>query len=153
MLVCSVQLDVASPTAALTSALLRVLQRVRQSEHDDPVDRSAVVLLARLQEHGAVRLSDLARLLFLDISTVSRHARTLEERGFVARAEDPDDGRAVRLRLTASGERVLEKAFANRQAWLDRCLVDWSDEDRRRLAADLDRLADALSRRPSQPDQ
>jgi DNA-binding MarR family transcriptional regulator len=148
-----VQPDPGSPGAALTSALLRVLQRVRQAEHDDPVDRSAVVLLARLHEHGPLRLSDLAALLFLDVSTVSRHARSLEDRGFVARADDPDDGRAVRLRLTPGGERVLEKAFANRQAWLDGCIADWSDDERRRLAEDLDRLADALTRRPAQPDQ
>ena len=130
-----------------------MLQRVRQAEHDDPVDRSAIVLLSRLHEHGPLRLSDLARLLFLDLSTVSRHARALEERGFVSRAEDPDDGRAVRLRLTPGGERVLDTAVANRQAWLDRCLADWSDDERRRLAEDLDRLAGALTRGPAHPAQ
>ena len=129
----------------LAMALYRVVQRVRQAPHDDPVDRSAIVLLARLHEHGPSRLSDLAGMLCLDVSTVSRHARTLEDRGYVARADDPADGRAVRLTLTTAGLDVLETAFGNRKEWLDRCLADWPAADRHDLAVQLGRLADALA--------
>ena len=129
----------------LAMALYRVVQRVRQAPHDDPVDRSAIVLLARLHEHGPSRLSDLAGMLCLDVSTVSRHARTLEDRGYVARADDPADGRAVQLTLTESGRAVLETAFRNRQAWLDRSLAGWSAAERDDLARTLTRLADALA--------
>ena len=126
-------------------ALYRVVQRVRQAPHDDPVDRSAIVLLARLHEHGPSRLSDLAGMLCLDVSTVSRHARTLEDRGYVARADDPADGRAVRLTLTTAGLDVLETAFGNRKEWLDRCLADWPAAERHDLAVRLGKLADALA--------
>ena len=134
---------------ALARALFLVIQRVKAAQHDDPVDRSAVIMLARLHEHGSMRLSDLAGHLCLDISTVSRHARTLEERGYVERADDPTDGRAVRLTLAPPGHEVLRAAFGHRQAWLDRSLADWTAADRSHLAELLGRLADALA----QPDQ
>ena len=139
------QLNEAPASADLATALLRVVQRVKQAQHDDPVDRSAIIMLARLHEHGPMRLSDLAGHLCLDVSTVSRHARTLEEHGYVARADDPTDGRAVRLTLAEPGRAVLETAFRNRQAWLDRSLVDWSAAERHDLTVRLSRLADALA--------
>jgi len=140
-----VQLNEAPPTPDLATALFGVIQQVRQAQHDDPVDRSAVIILARLREHATLRLSDLAGHLCLDISTVSRHARTLEERGYVARADDPADGRAVQLTLTEPGRAVLETAFSNRRAWLDRNLAGWSPAERDDLARTLAKLAATLA--------
>jgi DNA-binding MarR family transcriptional regulator len=128
----------------LASSLYGLMQRLKQAQHDDPVDRSAIIMLARLREHGSMRLSDLAGELGLDVSTVSRHARTLEDRGYVTRADDPADGRAVRLTLTQPGQTVLDTAFANRRAWLDRCLADWSPAERADLTRQLARLTEAL---------
>jgi len=136
-------------TEALARALFLVIQRVKSAQHEDPVDRSAVIILARLHELGPMRLSDLAAHLGLDISTVSRQARTLEDRGYIARADDPTDGRAVRLTLAEPGHAVLRTAFEHRQAWLDDSLADWTPADRRHLTELLGRLADALA----QPDQ
>jgi DNA-binding MarR family transcriptional regulator len=140
-----VQLNEAPPTPDLATALFRVMQQIKHTQHEDPVDRSAVIMLARLKEHGTMRLSDLAGHLCLDVSTVSRHARTLEDRGYVARADDPADGRAVRLTLAEPGRAVLEAAFRNRQAWLDRSLADWPPAEREALATQLAKLADALA--------
>jgi DNA-binding MarR family transcriptional regulator len=139
-----VQLNEAPPAPDLATALFGVMQQVKQAQHDDPVDRSAIIILARLREHATLRLSDLAGQLCLDVSTVSRHARTLEDRGYVTRADDPDDGRAVQLTMTQSGRAVLETAFRNRRAWLERSLADWSPAERDDLARSLARLADAL---------
>ena len=118
---------------------------MRSAKHDDPVDRSAIIILARLDEHGALRLSDLAGDLCLDVSTMSRHARTLEERGYITREGDPDDGRAVRLTLAEPGRAVLAGAHENRRAWLEASLADWSDEERDQLTTMLTRLTAALA--------
>ena len=139
------QLNEAPPTPDLATALFGVMHQVKRAQHDDPVDRSAIIILASLREHATLRLSDLAGHLCLDVSTVSRHARTLEDRGYVARADDPADGRAVQITLTESGRAVLETAFRNRQAWLDRSLADWSPAERHDLAVQLVKLADALA--------
>jgi DNA-binding MarR family transcriptional regulator len=127
-------------------ALFRLMHQVKQApSDDDPVERPAIIVLARLKEHGAMRLSDLAGDLCLDVSTVSRHVRTLEDRGFVERAGDPDDRRAVQLTITDEGRAVLAEAWAHRQAWIDRSVADWSVADLRELGAVLGRLADALA--------
>jgi len=139
-----VQLNEAPPTPDLATALFGVMQQVKRAQHDDPVDRSAIIILASLREHATLRLSDLAGHLCLDVSTVSRHARTLEDRGYVARADDPADGRAVQITLTEAGRAVLETAFRNRRAWLDRSLAGWTAAERAELARTLAKLADAL---------
>ena len=57
------------------------------------VDRASYGVLARVGEHQPVRLSDLAHLLGVDVSTISRQVATLEQRGLLSRAADPDVGR------------------------------------------------------------
>jgi DNA-binding MarR family transcriptional regulator len=128
--------------------LFRLVQQVRRTAHADPVERQAIIILSRLRENGSIRLSDLAADLMVDISTVSRQARSLEEHGLVGRTDDPDDRRAVRLHLSPAGDRVLDEAWARRHAWLERSLAGWSPEDRAVLAATLTRCADALSAPP-----
>jgi DNA-binding MarR family transcriptional regulator len=51
----------------------------------------------------------------------------------------------VQITLTESGRAVLETAFRNRQAWLDRSLAGWSPAERDDLARQLTKLADALA--------
>jgi len=143
---------VVQPTTStddLLRALFRLMQQVRQAPHDDVVERPALIVLARLKELGALRLSDLAVDVCLDVSTMSRHVRALEERGYIERATDPADGRASLLTLTAAGRKVLAKAWASRRAWMDQSLADWSVQDRLILTDVLERFADALT--PAQP--
>ena len=142
--VCIVQLNEAPATPDLATALFAVMHQVRRAPARRPGRPVGDHHPGQPREHATLRLSDLAGHLCLDVSTVSRHARTLEDRGYVARADDPADGRAVQLTLTESGRAVLEAAFRNRQAWLDRSLADWSAAERDDLARTLAKLADAL---------
>ena len=95
-----------------------------------------------LVHHGALRMTDLATVLDLDASTVSRHVRTLEDRGLVDRTTDPADGRATRLAVTDEGRERLEAGAARRRALVADMLQDWSPEDRETLRRLLTRLAD-----------
>jgi DNA-binding MarR family transcriptional regulator len=134
-----------SSTDDLLRGLFRLMQQARQAPHDDVVERPALIVLARLKERGALRLSDLAGDVCLDVSTMSRHVRALEERGYVERTTDPADGRASLLTLTVAGRRVLATAWASRRAWVDRSLEGWSAQDRQVLTDALERFAAALS--------
>jgi DNA-binding MarR family transcriptional regulator len=134
-----------SANGRLATALYGLLHAMKSTRHDDPVDRSAIIVMARLHDQGALRLSDLASDLCLDVSTMSRHARTIEERGYITREGDPTDGRAVRLTLTDAGRAVLAAAYENRQAWLEESLADWSKADREQLTRTLERLTEALT--------
>src|SRR5512141_319893 len=64
------------------------------------IDRSGSWLLARLALDGPMRLSDLAALQGVDISTTSRQVKTLLERGLVERGGHPTDGRSALLVVT-----------------------------------------------------
>lgn len=133
----------------LLKALHRVIHQTKRTVHSDTVERAAIIILSSLKENSPVRLSDLANDLLLDISTVSRQARALEDRGLVTRTEDPDDRRAVRLELTPAGVAVLDDAWSRRKRWLAESLHDWTPPDRVALVAMLTRFADSLSAEPA----
>lgn len=135
--------------AELEQLLFRVARtvyatRVEAYAAGAPIERAGMAVLARLAARPEQRLSDLADDLRLDISTVSRHARTLEDAGLLDRVPDPDDRRAARLHLTAEGERVVEDIRAARRDLLARALAGWSSTDRATLTRLLARLADDL---------
>jgi DNA-binding MarR family transcriptional regulator len=133
----------------LLKALHRVIRQIKRTVQGDSVEPAAIIILSSLKENSAVRLSDLANDLLLDISTVSRQARALEDRGLVTRTEDPDDRRAVRLDLAPAGLAVLEEAGSRRSRSLAELLRDWTAEDRVALVAMLTRFADTLSAEPA----
>ena len=58
-----------------------------------------------------IRVRDAADRLHVSGAFVTSEANKLLQAGLVAKARDPDDGRAVRLRLTAQGrQRILDLA-------------------------------------------
>ncbi|HEY3480177.1 MAG TPA: MarR family transcriptional regulator [Streptomyces sp.] len=54
----------------------------------------------------------LARQAGTDVKMTSQVVRTLESKGLIAREVDPEDTRAKRLRVTASGEELAPRAIA-----------------------------------------
>jgi DNA-binding MarR family transcriptional regulator len=134
----------------LLKALHRVIRQSKRAVQDDAVDRAALIILSSLKENSAVRLSDLATDLWLDISTVSRQAKALEDRGLLTRTGDLDDRRAIRLELAPAGRAVLDEAWTRRNRWLAASLRDWTPEDRSALVALLTRFADSLTAEPAQ---
>jgi len=67
-------------------------------------------ILASLALAGPKPMGELAELLGLERTTLTRGAALLEEKGWV-RAERSDDRRSRPLKLTASGRRKLEAAY------------------------------------------
>ena|SRR6185437_1410844 len=75
-------------------------------------------ILAALAVAGAMPMGDLAGLLGLERTTLTRSATLLERNGWV-RANRSEDGRERPLRLTASGRRKLEAAYPSWKAAQD----------------------------------
>lgn len=143
-----------SPAAAiadLADALSRVVRlgglprfadhvSVRAGIH---LDRSAYVLLATLVAQPR-RIGELAELLSLDVSTVSRQVQSLEDAGLAQREPLPDDRRGFLLIATGTGEVAVEAQRRARRELFAELLADTPGEDLATVARLLHRLADRL---------
>jgi DNA-binding MarR family transcriptional regulator len=108
------------------------------------LERAAYVTLVRVAALDGARLSNLAAVLGIDISTASRHVKRLVDAGYVEVSPDPDDARARRYRPTRTGRDALRRVRDARRAHLARVLEGWDEEEVSRLAVGLDRLVDTL---------
>jgi DNA-binding MarR family transcriptional regulator len=127
---------------------MTVARRVKPRTADARLDPASVYVLHHVEAHAPLRVSELAKCMALDSSTVSRHIRHLEENGYLSRTDDPDDRRATRVGLTERGRAILDESMRARAAVVDAATADWSEADREtlrtlmtRLAANIDRLA------------
>ncbi|HEX3498411.1 MAG TPA: MarR family transcriptional regulator [Stellaceae bacterium] len=75
-------------------------------------------ILAALALAGTLPMGELAELLGLERTTLTRAATLLERNGWL-RAEPSDDARERPLRLTAAGRRKLEAAYPSWKAAQD----------------------------------
>ncbi len=96
---------------------LTMLWQRKQKKVLDPLDltHTQFVLLAALgwlsRTSNEVSQVDIARQSNADRMMVSKVLRTLEEKGFITRQGHETDTRAKIIRLTRSGEVVLQKAL------------------------------------------
>ena len=130
----------------LVVALLGVGRRLKARLPQGHIDPAMMFVLYQIQANGPLRVSALASCMGLDASTASRHVRHLEDEGYLARAGDPGDRRASRIRLTPKGRAALARAMRARAAVVDRAIAHWPEEDRAALTTLLTRLADSVDR-------
>jgi DNA-binding MarR family transcriptional regulator len=63
--------------------------------------------LVEIGSNQSLSINELAELLGLDKSTLSRTVNTMVEQGLVTREPDPDDRRYVKIKLTPTGSGLL----------------------------------------------
>jgi len=95
------------------------------------LDRSAYLLLHQIASHGSSGVKTLADEFQLDISTVSRQAAALEQKGYVLKIPDPLDGRAYRFQITELGAKELNEYRQIRLKKIAELLQDWSEEEQK----------------------
>ena len=110
---------------------------------------TAVATLACIYRNGPMRLTAIGERLELEPSRVSREVRRLAAEGFIEQGRDPDDGRALALRVTDAGAEAFQRYRAAADELLADALHQWSDADLHRLAASLAKLAATLGPSPS----
>ncbi len=128
----------------LRGTLLRLHDRVT-SDAGVGLERASYWVLACLTDRGPLRLTELAQMMTLDPSTVSRQVRHLEGQGLVAREADPTDARAVQLALTPEGRALVGRVRGGRHRVMAQLLSRWPEDDRRELGRLLSRFADDLT--------
>ena len=96
----------------------------------------ARALTELLAAHGIAQ-GQLAALLGLEKSTVSRLAAGLESKGWIRRGRDEQNHRYVRLYLTPQGRAVADRLWQAWQSRQARILAGLTDEERAGLATGL----------------
>ncbi len=94
--------------------------------------------------HGPSRSSDLAKVLGLDPSTMSRHVTSLIRAGYVHRIPDQIDGRAQLIAATDEGRAAFGRLVARRNAELHRMLASWTEADVAAFSSQLQRFNDTF---------
>jgi DNA-binding MarR family transcriptional regulator len=115
------------------TALWHILGRRGKRE----LSRTAASVLATLRDTGPRRITDLAEREAIAQPTVTTLVGRLERDGFVERRPDPDDARAVLVRLTRPGLDRLNEMRAAREVLLEARLAALTDDEREVLAAAL----------------
>lgn len=114
---------------------------------DSVLSLAAARILARLNDSGPTRISDLAAVERSSQPTITNHVKRLESLGLVERQTHPGDARAWIITLTAEGERELAAMRHQLGASLEPYLAALSRQD---LAALTDGVA-AMHRLMTQP--
>lgn len=122
----------------------------RRERDPDRLERSAYLLLCRINTEGPMSIGQLAEAFGLDTSTVNRQTAALLRCGLAERVADPDGGMARKLCITVEGARRLAEDREVNQSCLARVVGDWSPEEVRELEnllVRLNRSAEALEGR------
>ena len=129
-------------TSDLRMVCMRISRRVR-FESTAEVAPHQFSVLARLED-GPRTPKEVAEIEQVSAPSMSRTVNGLVERGLVARADDPTDGRQVILSLTDDGRRAIKETRRRRDQWLATRLEHLTDDERDLLAratALLERVA------------
>jgi DNA-binding MarR family transcriptional regulator len=111
--------------------------RIDGRESIPPLQLSALVTV---EQHGPLRLSELARREAVTAPTMSRVLAALDDQGLVIRTPDPHDARGVRIVLSDEGAVRLAEVRSHRTALVARRLARLDDGERKRIVAALPAL-------------
>lgn len=115
------------------------------------LDRSAYILLSRIEVEGPMSISQLSEAFGLDASTLNRQTAAMLRAGVVERIPDPDGGIARKFAITDEGARRLDSDRERNVAGLAKVMADWTPEEAEQLAASLSRLNLSIERLDGRP--
>jgi DNA-binding MarR family transcriptional regulator len=112
---------------------------VRRLDADGELSSAQLSTLKMLQDPAAagVRVGEIAKNLGVKVPSATEQIIKLERAGLVRREADPDDSRAVRVKLSAEGRAAVKAANTRRNAVLAKTLGTLSGPERQALAAAL----------------
>jgi DNA-binding MarR family transcriptional regulator len=112
----------------------------------DALEGGQYDVLDRLSEKEGWRMGEIAAALRVDPSATTRAVPPLEQMGFVERTRDPNDGRAVLVRITDEGRERQERARSQGLQLWDEALQEFTDDELEEFAVLMRRLAGSFER-------
>jgi len=123
------------------ATLTKALDAELDAEHGLPLSSYEVLLHLADAEGERMRMSDLAAMVILSRSGLTRLVDRLEREGLIARESCPSDARGSFATLTPAGRRKLDAARTTHLAGVrSQFLAHFSDEELDALGAAWDRL-------------
>lgn len=98
----------------LHSASIHLLRRLRREDDGSGLSAPHLSALSVLVVGGPMSLGELAAAEQVRAPSMTRIVRNLEADGLLTREPHPDDGRAIVLRATDEGRRILHEGRARR---------------------------------------
>lgn len=117
----------------------------------DRLERSAFLLLSRLEAEGPMSIGQMAEAFGLDTSTVNRQTAAMLRSGVAERIPDPDGGLARKLRITDEGRKRLHLELDWSVGGLRRLLRDWTPGEIDQLVTGLTRFNESLEKLSGKP--
>ncbi|CUU61107.1 DNA-binding transcriptional regulator, MarR family [Parafrankia irregularis] len=111
------------------------------------LERSAYLLMGRLESAGPQSIGQLAETFRLNASTVNRQTAAMLRAGLVERILDPAGGMARMFRLTPHGRERLDQHRSWSVRGLERVLTDWDPTEISELVRSLSRLNRSIQHR------
>ncbi|AKG34466.1 MarR family winged helix-turn-helix transcriptional regulator [Paenibacillus durus] len=124
----------------ISNEMMTLIRRASLDKKHGGLDRSSYTLLCHLSKHGNIGVKALAEGLGLDTSTISRQTSVLEQKGYIERIPDPQDGRSSYFQITEAGSRKLAEARKIRLDRYEQIFKDWSPQECRTFGDMLARL-------------
>ena len=137
--------DTVSPPSPTPTADCQPASEPADGDSRVPLSASEARALIELVAARGIAQGELAPLLGLDKSTVSRLAAGLERKGWVRRGRDEDNQRYLRLYLTPQGSEVAARVWQAWQFRQARILAALSADERAGLSAGLRGLVRGLA--------
>jgi DNA-binding MarR family transcriptional regulator len=133
--------------AALRVSVGLLVRRLRQTPHDDELTLSETSALARLDRGGPTTAGALAKLEQISAQSLGATLGSLQQRGLIERAPDPEDGRRIVVSISDSGLEVLRSRRSARTEMLAQALSGFTRAELKQLedvAPLLERLAQSI---------
>jgi DNA-binding MarR family transcriptional regulator len=126
-------------------SLQRALRNASATPAGEGLPLAAVGVLHLLCSSGECRLNELAAIMGLSQSALSRQVSDLVEAGLISRRPDPLDGRAALLSVSPEGLTLLKETLSRRAARLRGLLGGWTEDEAQSALESVKKLTDAFN--------
>lgn len=115
------------------------------------IDHCMEDLLESNLDVPGVMVGELVERTHSSKSAASKMLKALEEKGYIERVTDNKDRRVVYIKLTKSGEKILQNAFEHLQSFADRTLIKMGEEDVQEFVRILNKYYQILCEEMKEP--
>jgi len=134
--------ETANAVARIEPELARLARALEaaQKRRAYPLERAHYLLIGVLEQEGPQPVGELARVLLLDDSTVTRQLAAMTELGLLRRIRNKVDRRVSVVDITAKARSLAAETRARRRARIDVLLSGWDESERTQFATLLERF-------------